>query len=777
MKYHALDGPRSTLARRLAEFEDVTYYTCSFGKFSDGSDNIEVGGFCNGINEHAGKDVVFVMTHGNNDVVMQCLHVITMLLESQVGSLTVVSPFEPTATMERVLKEGVVATANTTAKILSGLPSCGRPVRYLLYDLHTLQQRFYYCGTAVAELHTTVDATCHGLHGQFDMAFFPDDGAFKRFGPVLANAGLWTGRVGTCAKVRRGDDRVITVQGDHDVCGKRILLIDDLVRTGGTLLQSAKALRDLGAAGVSAFCVHAAGSVAELQRLEAAGALDALYLTDTVEATVSSLGSSGPRPFFHVASVAPLVYSDLMRLPRTLPLEHVFAATTTSGDGQGAVQCAAQGGGQGAAEGAGQGAAQGAAQATVQGAAEGTAQGAGQGAAEGTAQGAGQGAAEGAVQGVAQGAAEGVGAAQGAVATVTQDVQDVVQSEATDAAYWARKGSVDDVRLDNVLDGLFTILADTDHPVLGDDADAVITELRAREAKAVAQEDDDVVEWTDLSTRIARNFDDFARSAKYDAANEAHQRVHQVLTCLAPGQSDAIGPRIGQQAHIGQQAQDTDGQKACTGQQAQDTGGQQACTDQQATTGQEAPVNEQGVRAKCIVLLCSESPIKKQAVRAAMDQLGYEVVLRTLACASGVSEQPLTWQETVTGCTNRLEQGLCSAANAVDFCVAVENGIDERSGDDVAYVLAADRHGNRAHAASTSVHMPEEAVQAARASASSASVSGASVPMRTCAHYLLAGVWNRGKNTADPQQYLCGVSRAEILAQAVRVALGQLPRR
>jgi non-canonical (house-cleaning) NTP pyrophosphatase len=160
-----------------------------------------------------------------------------------------------------------------------------------------------------------------------------------------------------------------------------------------------------------------------------------------------------------------------------------------------------------------------------------------------------------------------------------------------------------------------------------------------------------------------------------------------------------------------------------------------------------------------------------------MDQLGYEVVLRTLACASGVSEQPLTWQETVTGCTNRLEQGLCSAANAVDFCVAVENGIDERSGDDVAYVLAADRHGNRAHAASTSVHMPEEAVQAARASASSASVSGASVPVRTCAHYLLAGVWNRGKNTADPQQYLCGVSRAEILTQAVRVALGQLPRR
>ena len=42
-------------------------------------------------------------------------------------------------TMERTVKEGQVATANTYAQMFSNLPSCGRPTRLLIYDLHTLQ--------------------------------------------------------------------------------------------------------------------------------------------------------------------------------------------------------------------------------------------------------------------------------------------------------------------------------------------------------------------------------------------------------------------------------------------------------------------------------------------------------------------------------------------------------------------------------------------------------------------------------------------------------------
>lgn len=41
--------------------------------------------------------------------------------------------------MERVMEEGTVATANTLSKMLSYMPSCGKPTRIMVYDLHTLQ--------------------------------------------------------------------------------------------------------------------------------------------------------------------------------------------------------------------------------------------------------------------------------------------------------------------------------------------------------------------------------------------------------------------------------------------------------------------------------------------------------------------------------------------------------------------------------------------------------------------------------------------------------------
>jgi hypothetical protein len=65
------------------------------------------------------------------------------LAESFIESLTVVLPFYPTATMERVVSEGTVATASTLARLFNSLPSCGRPTCLLIYDVHTLQNRFY----------------------------------------------------------------------------------------------------------------------------------------------------------------------------------------------------------------------------------------------------------------------------------------------------------------------------------------------------------------------------------------------------------------------------------------------------------------------------------------------------------------------------------------------------------------------------------------------------------------------------------------------------------
>ena len=67
-----------------------------------------------------------------------------------------VLPYYPVGTMERTVKEGQVATANTYAQMFSNLPSCGKPTRLLIYDLHTLQNRFYLHGNVIGSLKTTI---------------------------------------------------------------------------------------------------------------------------------------------------------------------------------------------------------------------------------------------------------------------------------------------------------------------------------------------------------------------------------------------------------------------------------------------------------------------------------------------------------------------------------------------------------------------------------------------------------------------------------------------
>ena len=59
------------------------------------------------------------------------------------ASFTIVVPFFATATMEREVFEGSVATANVDAKLLSGLQ--GMP-HIVTVDLHTMQNQFFFHG-------------------------------------------------------------------------------------------------------------------------------------------------------------------------------------------------------------------------------------------------------------------------------------------------------------------------------------------------------------------------------------------------------------------------------------------------------------------------------------------------------------------------------------------------------------------------------------------------------------------------------------------------------
>ena len=198
-------------------------------------------------------------------------------------SLTILMPYFPTGTMERIDEEGQIATAMTFARILSAVPLTAHgPSKLVIYDIHALQnrytnpfffsyfciqiyiitypknhptkKRFYFGDSVIPVLLSAIPifiSTLKTHHKNEKIAIaFPDEGATKRFGKKFAEEG-WP--VVTCTKIRQGPKRIVSIkEGEEYVKGYHVFVVDDLCKTGGTLKETRAVLAERGATKVSA---------------------------------------------------------------------------------------------------------------------------------------------------------------------------------------------------------------------------------------------------------------------------------------------------------------------------------------------------------------------------------------------------------------------------------------------------------------------------------------------------------------------------------------------
>jgi phosphoribosylpyrophosphate synthetase len=224
--------------------------TITWDMFNDQSDEIKIEKM-DKPTHFMGKNILFVASFHNNSVTMSQFHVIAFLCECLVESLTILLPYYSTGTMERVDigADGIVPTANTLALLFNGLPSVGRPIRVMTYDLHTLQNRFYVTGHAVATLHTAIPlikdiitASQEEVDGGIKAVAFPDEGAQKRFGSMFDRMNIAPDNFVICSKKRYGSDKKVVI-ADGNAIGKHVIIIDDQTKSGGTLIKCAKVLK------------------------------------------------------------------------------------------------------------------------------------------------------------------------------------------------------------------------------------------------------------------------------------------------------------------------------------------------------------------------------------------------------------------------------------------------------------------------------------------------------------------------------------------------------
>ncbi|PKA56708.1 Ribose-phosphate pyrophosphokinase 3, mitochondrial [Apostasia shenzhenica] len=291
------------LAERVAlESDAIELRSINWRIFEDGFPNLFIP------NAHGirGEHTAFLASFSSPGVIFEQLSVIYALPRLFVSSFTVVLPFFPTGSFERMEDEGDVATAFTLARILSNIPiSRGGPSGLVIFDIHALQERFYFGDNVLPCFESGVPLLKNRLQKLPDSdnisIAFPDEGSWKRFHKQLQHFPTII-----CTKVRDGDQRFVRLK-EGDPKGRHVVIVDDFVQSGGTLIECQKVLAAHGAAKISAYVTHGIFPNETWQRFQYDNGVGPdngmcyFWITDSCPQTVKSVKG---RPPFEVLSLA-----------------------------------------------------------------------------------------------------------------------------------------------------------------------------------------------------------------------------------------------------------------------------------------------------------------------------------------------------------------------------------------------------------------------------------------------------------------------------------------
>lgn len=210
--------------------------------------------------------------------------------------LRLVVPYYGYSTMERAVRPGDVVTAKTRARLLSAIPPAGLGNRLLLMDLHAggtehyfadaLQTRHVYAKPVILEAIRALGA---------EVVASPDAGRAKWVESLAGDLGL----PAAVALKRRRDASTVEHAGiEGDVRGRRVVLFDDMIRTGGSLVAAGNAYRDAGAASIAVVATHGVLPGNALERLRDSGLFERVRTTDTHPRARELGGDAGSDAFF-----------------------------------------------------------------------------------------------------------------------------------------------------------------------------------------------------------------------------------------------------------------------------------------------------------------------------------------------------------------------------------------------------------------------------------------------------------------------------------------------
>ncbi len=265
-------------------FSDLFTPNIEIGKFPDGDSHVRIPSLTNCRNQDV---AVFHRLYPNqNDGLIELLLILDAVRHEGAKSITVISPYFPYARQDKQTVDGEIASAHVICNLLADA-GCAK---FVTFDCHFLnaEGETKHGNLIISNISMSaelIDYARKVFDGQPFEIIGPDDGAAYL---VKSSGGKNLKKARQAYTDKKIAYRHIEfMDGECEVKDKNVLLIDDMVSTGSTMIQALEKMMEAGAKRVICGATHGLFLYNCLDRLRKRS--DTIFATDTILSAQSAV--------------------------------------------------------------------------------------------------------------------------------------------------------------------------------------------------------------------------------------------------------------------------------------------------------------------------------------------------------------------------------------------------------------------------------------------------------------------------------------------------------
>ncbi len=264
--------------------------------------NVEIGRFPDGEvsvvlkEDIEGKEVTVIgSTEPPAENLIELLFIVHKVAGGGAAKISAILPYFGYSRGDREARKGEVVTAEVAARILAAVG--GKNLEIVTIDPHSPKISGFF-EIPFNEI-SVVENLARSFSGQKDLTVVaPDLGALVRAEKFAKACGVE--RIVSIVKERLAPDRVQIKEVIGKV-GTRAVIVDDMVQTGGTILEVAGRLKEAGARSISVAATHMIYSAGGWEKLANSELIDRVVATNTIAPPANLPGK------FELIDIAPVL--------------------------------------------------------------------------------------------------------------------------------------------------------------------------------------------------------------------------------------------------------------------------------------------------------------------------------------------------------------------------------------------------------------------------------------------------------------------------------------